>query len=125
MVIVKKKPHKLWDEVASALKSGKPPQVELGEASRVRMPSRPVGRPRKRKIDGWPLKTPSGRRMRCRVSGCKQDLRSGDTIVCSAECAEALRAECQLLLGILDGNISPTELPWYMRTNKLRRKPTL
>jgi hypothetical protein len=45
-------------------------------------------------------------------------------IACSERCAEALREECELLLGILDGKVEPHQLPLYMRTNKLKRKMT-
>lgn len=119
------KHHSAWQQVAELLTEGRSPRIELPAAAEVIEPRRPRGRPAKDRTAEFPTRTPSGKRLRCRASGCRERLRAGDRITCSDACAQAVRSECMLLLGVLDGHVSPKELPPYMWTDRLRRKRTL
>jgi hypothetical protein len=119
----------VWDAVDLVVESGKKPVIKLSPVSQIIEPKRSRGRPRTKEpgepvAARWALKTPSGKRMTCRSSGCHKVLRKGQ-VCCSDACTAQLREECELWLGVLDGRIPLTEIPPHLRSNRLRRKRTM
>lgn len=102
-----------------------PRTIVIDSSAEIRVAPMPRGRPRESTYGQWPTRSRCGNRLRCRASGCRVRLRKNDGITCSDACAHAIRAECELLLQILDGELGPEELPPYMRTDRLRRKRTM
>ena len=108
----------IWDEVQEIADTGGRPTVTLPRALEV-IERHPRGRPRVIPVGAHPdysarLKTPQGRRMRCRAAGCNKQLpRHTTNIVCSESCAEDLRKFCQACLAVLDGKEPVTSFPPY------------
>jgi hypothetical protein len=116
----------LWEEVEDLLEQKIAPVIQLDPSSKVVKPKRPVGRPRIRKpgatkYQHFESHTPAGHRMVCRAQGCRTRLRKNDVLVCSDQCRNALRESCELYLSILNGDLPRTELPQYMRSDRLKR----
>jgi hypothetical protein len=65
---------------------------------------------------GYPWRTPSGHRLRCRARFCNRTLaKTATTCVCSDACAARLRRECEIFLGVLDGTLRPEDVPPDLR----------
>ena len=108
--------------MAKLVAEEKAPLVRVAPSAKIVEPKRTRGQGQ---YGHWPNRGTNGHQLRCRASGCYKKLRRNDGIACSDACRQAIRDECELLLGILDGKIGPEELPPYMRTNRLKRKRTL
>jgi hypothetical protein len=116
-----------WTEVEDCLEQGVEPVIELFPERAVFVPKKGPGRPRKRKpgvsrdnYAHYPTHTPSGHRMVCRASGCQKRLKRGDVLVCSKACKRQVREACEVMLSILNGELPPSALPTYMRSDRLR-----
>jgi len=118
----------IWEKVDKMVAQGKAPVLKLNPSTEIVKPKRPRGRPRIRlnkKRDHYVMHTPKGWALRCRNPGCRNRLKAKESaICCSLACEHQLREMCETYLSILNGDRSPTELPTYMRTYKLRHRAT-
>ena len=100
--------------------------IHLVKANKVierRAPGRPLTIPSgARRGWGYTWRTPSGYRLRCRARYCNRMLmKNATTCVCSDGCADRLRRECEVFLGILNGTLRATDVPPDLRAFHDRR----
>jgi hypothetical protein len=115
-----REPARIWGDVKAMIEAGKTPIIKLSPGQKVIM-RRPPGRPRVHPLGasrghGYRWRTPAGRRMTCRTRGCRRLLKKNAIMpVCGTACATALRRQCEIVLGILDGALRPEDLPPDLR----------